>query len=259
MSTLNSLKRLSVFAFSAACYGLFFGVFLYSIGFVGNYGVANSLDAPARGSFVASVLGNGLLLTLFALQHSGMARPTFKKWWTQFVPEPMERSVYVLASCLGMILIFHFWQPMGTVIWQVENTIGWSMLTALFAIGWMTVFYSTCLLNHFELFGLRQSWLYFRGKEYTPLAFRTPSLYRYVRHPLYVGWLIVCWATPTMSVSHLLFAIAITGYILVAIQLEERNLIDFLPGYDNYRQRVPMLLPKAPLSWIGRSKSDAAR
>jgi protein-S-isoprenylcysteine O-methyltransferase Ste14 len=243
MNSTSRLSRFATLAYGTACYVMFLGVFLYAIGFIGNFGVPTTLDGPRQGSFTVALLVNGLLLTIFALQHSGMARPTFKKWWTRFVPQPTERSTYVLFSNIAMVLMFWLWQPMGGVVWNVEHGVGRALIFALFASGWLIVLYATCLINHFDLFGMRQVWLHYRNQPCTPLEFHVPSLYRYVRHPLYVGWLTVFWAAPTMTIAHLFFAVATTAYILVAIQLEERNLVEFLPGYAEYRQRVPMLVP----------------
>jgi protein-S-isoprenylcysteine O-methyltransferase Ste14 len=163
--------------------------------------------------------------------------------WTQYVPEPIERSTYTLLSSLAMILLFVCWQPMGGVVWNVTNPAGRALLYAGFAFGWLLVLVATFQINHFDLFGLRQVWLHFRGVPYSPLKFRTPVLYRFVRHPLYVGWFCAFWFTPTMTAAHLLFAVVTGAYMLVAIQLEERNLVDHLPGYADYRRRVPMLVP----------------
>ena len=238
------IRRSLYFAYSIFCYATFLGVFLYSICFIGNFLVPNTLDSAPSMSPLFAIAINLSLLTAFAIQHSLMARPTFKRWWTQFVPEPLERSTYVLFSNVAMIALFLFWQPIGGVVWEVQS--GWlhGALYALYGLGWATVFYTTCLLNHFELFGIRQAYLYLRNRPYTKLPFNEPSLYKYVRHPLYVGWLMVFWFSPTMTSAHLLFALVTTAYILVAIQLEERNLQEALPEYKNYRKRVPMLIPR---------------
>ena len=238
------MKRVLFFLYGVVCYLIFFGTFLYAIGFIGNVFVPTALDGEATTPFVQALLINTLLLGVFAIQHSGMARPTFKKVWTKVVPVPIERSTYVLLSSICLIVMFKYWEPMGGVIWNVENTIGQAILYSLFAFGWLLVLIATFLINHFDLFGLRQVWLYLRGKEYTHLKFGTPWLYKYVRHPLYVGWFFAFWATPTMTVAHLIFSIATTAYILIAIQLEERNLIEhFGDKYANYRKDVPMLIP----------------
>jgi protein-S-isoprenylcysteine O-methyltransferase Ste14 len=216
------------------------------VGFVGNFGVPRTIDGPLEGSFVAALLVNLLLLGLFAVQHSVMARPVFKRWLTRFVPEPAERSTYVLASSVALILLFWLWQPLGGVVWQIESPVGQTIAYGVFALGWTTVLCCTFLINHFDLFGLRQVWLYLRGEPYRPLPFVTPGPYRHVRHPLYVGWLLAFWATPTMTAAHFLFAAATTAYILIAIRYEERDLVDVHgAAYENYRRRVPMLVPSA--------------
>jgi len=173
-----------------------------------------------------------------------MARQGFKNWWTQFVSKPIERSTYVLFSSLCLIALFYLWQPIGGTIWNITNPTGVAILYALFASGWLLVLVTTFLLNHFDLFGLRQVWLYLRGKAYTQLTFATPGPYKYVRHPLYVGWLLAFWATPTMTMTHMVFALITTAYILIAIQFEERDLVDIHGKvYADYRRQVPMLLP----------------
>src|SRR5690606_27357265 len=185
-----------------------------------------------------------LLLGLFAVQHSVMARPAFKRRWTRIVPQSAERSTYVLLSSLALIVLFAFWQPLGGVVWSVESPLGQAVLYALFALGWATVLVSTFLINHFDLFGLRQVWLQLIGRPYTSLEFGTPFFYRYVRHPLYVGWFFAFWATPHMTVTHLVFAVMTAAYILTAIQLGERVLVAAHPEYRAYRARVPMLIPR---------------
>ena len=237
-------RRIAAFVYGVACYAAFFGTFLYTIGFVGNFGVPKSIDSGAEGTFAAALLVNLLVLGVFAIQHSVMARPAFKRAWTRVVPEVVERSTYVLLSSVAIWLLFWQWRPMGGTIWNLEGTAAAVALRALCAIGFVIVLVSTFLINHFDLFGLRQVWLYLLGKPYTPVGLRTPLPYRYVRHPLYVGWLIAFWATPTMTVAHLVFALMTTGYILTAIQLEERDLEDALgEPYRRYREEVPMLIP----------------
>ncbi len=238
------MKRWLVLIVGVLSYAFFFCTFLYSAGFLGNFLVPKSIDSGAEGPLGEALLINGVLLTVFAVQHSVMARPGFKAWWTKFVPAPLERPVYVLASSVALALMYWLWRPMGGTVWQVENPLGVAILYGVFTAGWLIVLVSTFLINHFDLFGLRQVWLYFRGEEYSPLNFSSPWPYRVVRHPLYVGWLTAFWATPTMTIAHLVFALATTAYILVAIRLEEKDLVDAHgSAYEKYRQRVPMLIP----------------
>ena len=234
-----------VFAYGTAAYLLFLATFLYAVGFIGSLGLPTALDGPADGPLRAALAVDAALLAVFALQHSVMARPAFKRWWTRIVPPSAERSTYVLATNLALLLLFWQWRPMGGVVWDITTPALRLTLHAVCAAGWLTVLVSTFLINHFDLFGLRQGWLCLRGRRYTPLVFRTPGPYRLVRHPLYVGWLLAFWATPTMTAAHLLFALLTAGYILVAIQLEEADLIRAHGDtYRGYRERVGMLLPR---------------
>ncbi|HXJ34825.1 MAG TPA: NnrU family protein [Candidatus Eisenbacteria bacterium] len=239
------MQRIGVFVYGVLAYACFFATFLYAVGFIGGFGVPHSIDSAPQGSLGVAIAVDVLLLAVFALQHSVMARPAFKRWWTRIVPEPAERSTYVLASSLALMLLFWQWRPIGGVVWQVEHPAGRVVLYGLFAAGWVIVFVSTCLINHFDLFGLRQVWLHLRGEPYRPLGFVIPGWYRHVRHPLYVGWLLTFWATPTMTVAHLLFAAMTTAYILVAIRFEERDLgaVHGEP-YAQYRRDTPMLVPR---------------
>ena len=205
-----------------------------------------SLDSPATDPWQTALAINLGLLSLFAVQHSVMARPGFKRLVTRVIPPAVERSTYVLASSLALILLFWQWRPLGGVVWDVQNEIGRLVLHGGFAFGWALVLLSTFVINHFDLFGLRQTWRAFRGQPQAGLRFATPVLYRIVRHPLYVGWLFAFWSTPTMTVTHLLFAAVTTAYILIAIQLEERDLMAAHPEYAGYRQQVPMLVPGLP-------------
>ncbi len=231
-------------AYGLVCYGVFFLTFLYAIGFLGNFGVPQTVDAGGPESPAGLALDiNVGLLGLFGLQHSIMARQGFKRMWTKLVPQPVERSTYVLFSSLVLILLFWQWRPMPGVVWDVPSAFGQGILWALFALGWLLVLVTTFLINHFELFGLRQVWRHWRGLGPPPVAFKEPLFYRIVRHPLYVGWITAVWAIPTMTTGHLVFALVATGYILVGIQLEERDLVSLHPEYAEYRKRVPMLIP----------------
>jgi protein-S-isoprenylcysteine O-methyltransferase Ste14 len=238
------LKRILFFGYGSLSYLIFLGTFLYAVGFIGNFWVPSRLDGTPQGPIATAFTIDAALLTLFAAQHSIMARKWFKERWTRLVPKPIERSTYVLFSSLALILLFWQWRPMGGVIWSVEDPGARIVLRALFGFGWALVLVSTFLINHFDLFGLRQVWLYLRGRPYTTLKFATPGPYRIVRHPLYVGWLFAFWMTPTMTLAHLLFAVATTGYILLAIQWEEKDLArEHNRAYEEYRRSVPMLVP----------------
>jgi protein-S-isoprenylcysteine O-methyltransferase Ste14 len=237
------MSRVMVFVYGLLAYVAFFATYLYAAGFVGNLLVPKSLDSAPTAPLAAALLINAGLLGLFATQHSIMARPWFKRHLTRLLPDAAERSTYVLASSLALILLFWQWSPLGGVVWDIQNPAGRALMYTAFAFGWLLVLVTTFLINHFDLFGLRQVWFYLRGREYRPLPFVTPGPYRLVRHPLYVGWLFAFWATPTMTATHLLFAVATTAYILIAIRLEERDLADVYPEYERYRQRVPMLVP----------------
>jgi protein-S-isoprenylcysteine O-methyltransferase Ste14 len=237
------MKRVSALLYGVLCYAIFFGTFLYAIGFIGNFIVPRSIDAAPTTRLGIALAIDIALLGVFAIQHSVMARPAFKRWWTRFVPTVVERSTYTLLSSLALLLLFWQWRPIGAVIWNVENETARTLLYVGFGFGWFLVLISTFLINHFDLFGLRQVWLYFRGRPYTEIPFRTPVLYKLVRHPLYVGWFFAFWCAPTMTAAHLLFAILTTTYILIAIQLEERDLTRAHPEYATYRERVPMLVP----------------
>jgi protein-S-isoprenylcysteine O-methyltransferase Ste14 len=239
------MKRTAILIHGTVCYAIFFATFLYAIGFIGNLIVPKSIDTGFESGWLSAVAINGLLLTVFALQHSVMARPAFKRWITRFIPKPAERSTYVLASSIAFIALFWAWRPMTASVFSVENAVLRDALTAAYLGGFGLVLYSTFLIDHFDLFGLRQVVLHFRGKAYSEKSFATPSLYKHIRHPLYVGWFIVFWATPDMTVGHLLMAIGTTGYILVAIVFEERDLGDMLGSeYRAYRERTPMFVPR---------------
>jgi protein-S-isoprenylcysteine O-methyltransferase Ste14 len=251
------VKRLLFFVYGAVCYALFLATFLYAIGFVGGIAVPKALDGSPVGPFWPSLGVDLLLLGVFAVQHSVMARPAFKRRWTRLVPWTIERSTYVLFASAALALLMWQWRPLGGEVWAVELPAARAALWALFALGWAMVLHATFLINHFDLFGLRQVWLSLAGRPYTRLGFGTPGPYRLVRHPLYLGFLLAFWATPRMTVTHLVFAVATTGYILVAIQLEERDLVrEHGEAYAAYRRSVPMLLP---LPRSGRDEQAASR
>ncbi|MFP3939107.1 MAG: methanethiol S-methyltransferase [Thermoanaerobaculia bacterium] len=239
------MKRTLYLLYGVIAYLLFLPTFLYAIGFVGNFLVPKSMDRGGAGvGLLEALLVDGGLLLVFALQHSVMARQGFKRWWTKVVPRPIERSTYVLAATAALALLMWQWRPIGGTVWDVSGTAPAAVLIGISLAGWAVVFWSTYLIDHFDLFGLRQVWLAFRRREYRPPQFGNPSLYKVVRHPLYFGFLVAFWATPVMTWGHLLFAAGTTGYILVAIQLEERDLVRFHgDAYREYRRRVRMLLP----------------
>lgn len=242
------MKRWIMLACSVASYLMFLGVFVYAAGFVCGVGVPRGIDGPVSAPVAEAVLVNGLLLLAFALQHSVMARPAFKRWLTRIVPAPIERSTYVLCSNLALALIFWQWRPIGGTVWDVQQPFARATIWGFCALGWLTVLVTTFLINHFDLFGLRQAWLHFRGQPYSHLPFKIPGPYRFVRHPLYVGWLMAFWFAPTMTVAHLLFAVGMTAYILAAIPFEERDLLGSHERYAEYRRATPMLIPRLSLA-----------
>jgi protein-S-isoprenylcysteine O-methyltransferase Ste14 len=238
------LKRLLFFAYGLTSYLIFLFTFLYAIAFVGGFAAPSRLDGPLRTSLSEALAIDCVLLTIFAVQHSVMARRWFKERWTQIVPWAIERSTYVLCASLALLLLFWQWRPIGIQVWSVENAAARVVLWTLFATGWATVLTVTFLINHFDLFGLRQVWLPLIGKPYARVPFRTPLPYRFVRHPLYFGFLLAFWMTPTMTLAHFVFAFATTAYIVLAIQFEERDLVsEHGAEYEEYRRTVPMLLP----------------
>jgi protein-S-isoprenylcysteine O-methyltransferase Ste14 len=238
------MNRILVLGYGALCYVAFLAAFLYAIGFVGNIVVPRSIDAGVSAPIGQAVVVNVLLLGVFAVQHSVMARPAFKRWWTRLIPTTIERSTYVLLASLALFLLYWQWRTMPAVVWDVTWPAGRVVLHVLFWLGWVTVLTATFMINHFDLFGVRQVYLAWRGQPYADLEFRTSLLYRLIRHPIMLGFIVAFWATPTMTAGHLLFAVATTGYILIAIQLEEHDLTAALGDrYREYRSRVPMLIP----------------
>lgn len=238
------MNRMVIFLYGLVAYIVFLMSFLYAIGFVGNIVIPKSINSGEAGPLGSSLALNVVLLGLFAIQHSVMARQGFKRWWTRIIPREAERSTYVLVSSLLLLLLFWKWQPMLGIVWVVENPMGGFFLGFLFWVGWLTVLVATFMINHFDLFGLRQATLLLRQQEYTPLPFKTRGLYRWVRHPIMLGFLVAFWATPVMTAGHLLFAVATTAYILVGIFLEERDLVKFFgQTYLDYRRRVRALFP----------------
>lgn len=239
------MPRFLALIYGVACYAIFLVTFLYAIAFVAGIGVPKHIDNGAIAPFLTALGIDLALLGLFAVQHSGMARPAFKRWWTKFVPPPIERSTYVLVSSLALALLLWQWRPLPTPIWNVENEIARAALYGLSALGWLLLLSSTFLINHFDLFGLRQVWFHARRRQAMGEPFVTRAFYRIVRHPLMLGFLIAFWAAPTMSLGHLLFALTTTAYIVIAVKfLEERDLVaQFGDTYRDYQRRVPMLLP----------------
>jgi protein-S-isoprenylcysteine O-methyltransferase Ste14 len=260
------MQRSVFFAYGIANYLLFFFVYAWLLCFVGNLFLPQTIDFGPSASLSWTLSIDAALLLAFCLQHSVMARPAFKRLWTRLIPEPVERSTYMLASSVALIALMVFWRPLDMVIWNVASPIGWWALTALFAAGWLLVPLVSLAINHFDLFGVRQVWLYFTGRPYTSLAFRTPLPYNLVRHPLYIGWAIAFWATPTMTLGHLLFALLMSVYMLAASRVEERDLVAYFGrSYEEYRQRVPAFLPLPRLNFSktvyqdGEGEASASR
>jgi protein-S-isoprenylcysteine O-methyltransferase Ste14 len=239
------MSRLLALLYGAASYAVFLATFLYAVAFVAGIGVPKHIDNGVAAPFLVALGIDLALLGLFAVQHSGMARPAFKRWWTKFVPEPIERSTFVLVSSLVLILLFWQWRPLPQLVWSVDGDIARWGLYALSAMGWLLLLWSTFLINHFDLFGLRQVWFHARKRMAPDVPFVTRAVYRIVRHPLLLGFLIAFWATPTMTVGHLLFTLMTTAYIVIAAKfLEERDLVaQYGDTYRDYQRRVPMLLP----------------
>lgn len=238
------MKRIAFFLYGVISYLIFAVTIFYLVGFVGDFFVPKTLDSGREGSLIQALIIDLGLFCLFGLQHSVMARPGFKARWTKIIPQPLERSTYVLMASFTLLLLFWQWHSLGGFIWQVQNSVVSSLLYTISGIGWLIVFASTFLIDHFDLFGLRQVYLYLRCQEYQHLQFKTVGLYKYVRHPLMLGFIIALWATPQMTVTHLFFALGMTIYMLIGIRLEERDMISIYGDlYQHYRQQVSMLIP----------------
>lgn len=249
------MKRWIILIYGLLAYAAFMATIAYGVAFFGNLVVSRTIDAAATVPLGQALLVNIGLLVIFALQHSGMARPRFKVWMSHFVPHEANRSTYVLMSSIAMIVMMAFWQPLGGVVWSIDIMIIRQVIMTVYFVGWALMIWATYLIDHFELFGLRQAWCQFRNA--APCRepdFETPAAYKYMRHPIYAGWLVVLWASPVMTISHLVMAVGLTIYVLFGIQLEERELERRLPYYEQYRRKVPMLLP----SWRRRLRSAAS-
>jgi protein-S-isoprenylcysteine O-methyltransferase Ste14 len=240
----STMGRIATAMYGAVAYTIFFATFAYAAGFLGNFLVPKSIDSGTPGPFWTSMAINVALMGLFGVQHTVMARPGFKKVWTTIIPKPIERSTFVLATCVCMGLMYWLWQPMTQTVWSVQDPVGRGVIWAICAAGWMIVFLSTLMINHFDLFGLRQTFTHAMGKRYEQLGFRVNGFYKFVRHPIMAGFMIAFWATPDMTAGHLLFAAVCTAYIMVALQFEERDLVNHLGDrYREYKRQVGGLIP----------------
>jgi len=236
--------RIIFFIYGVIAYMIFMGVNLYGIGFVGDIVVLKSIDSGMEESLIKALIINTLLISLFAIQHSVMARNDFKKWWTKFIPQSIERSTYVIISAFLLMMAMWHWKPIFIIVWDVGNPFGYFFLESLFWIGWVIVILSTFMIDHFDFFGLRQVYLNLKNVEYKPLEFRIVALYKYVRHPMMFGLILAFWSTPRMTVGHITFSITMTAYILIGVTLEERDLVrSFGERYKEYQRKVPMLVP----------------
>ena len=248
------MKRVAIFCYGVTSYAIFVATFLYAIGFIGNIAVPKSIDSAPTLDLVTAIFVDLGLLALFAVQHSGMARPAFKRWLTRFISPAVERSTYVFLSSVCLALLMYFWAPLGGVVWEVTGRWYATTLTSLYLLSWALLLYATFLIDHFDLFGLRQVWCALRDQDLPGTKFVTPALYRVVRHPIYLGWLGIMWFTPMMTVSHLVLAVGSTIYIAVGIKLEESDLEKFHPEYKQYKMKVPALIPSVTRRLSSRSK-----
>lgn len=241
------MRKVLILLYGIICYIVFLGSFLYAIAFIGDFAVPKTINSGVQGPVALSLIIDAVLLCVFAVQHSVMARQGFKKWWNNFIPKPIERSTFVLASSLALILIFWQWRPVEAVIWEVKNSVFQAVIYGMYAVGWLIVLLGTFLINHFNLFGLQQVYRYMKDQKPLPPEFKKPFFYKVVRHPLMFGFIVAFWATPLMTMGHLLFSLATTGYILIAIQLEERDLVRFHgEDYRKYQREVSQIIPMPP-------------
>ena len=240
---METVKRYACLVYGVLCYLLVMATIAYAIAFFGNFYCARTIDSVAVVPLGEALLVNASLLLLFAVQHSGMARPAFKQFMARIIPKAAERATYVLASCIATIAMMALWQPMGGLVWLVEHPLAATAVRAVYFAGWGIMIIATYLIDHWELFGVRQVVAYFLGQDHVPKPFATPALYRVVRHPIYFGWLLILWASPVMTVTHLVAALGLTLYILVGVRFEERDLTQELDCYRQYQRKVPMLVP----------------
>ncbi len=239
------MQRIIVLIYGLLAFAAFGAISVYTAAFVGGFWLPNTLDSATSSPLWQALLINFGVIIIFGLQHSVMARPAFKRWWTQYIPEEAERSTYVLLSCVALAVVYLFWQPMGGVIWSIDATWGKVIMWSLYSVGWLLLLASAASINLFHLFGLSQVWAHFKGTTVPEPEFQQPWLYRQVRHPLYTAWLMIFWATPHMTIAHLVFAVGLTAYILIAIRYEERDLIALHgENYRNYRDYTPALIPR---------------
>ncbi|MDX1507695.1 MAG: isoprenylcysteine carboxylmethyltransferase family protein [Woeseiaceae bacterium] len=243
ISVSEFIGRCLVLLYGLVAYLVSLGVLLYAVGFLGNAWVPRTIDSVATAPLLQSLLINVGLIALFGLQHSVMARPWFKRLLANVLPEAAERSTYVLTSSVALVIVMMYWQPLGGVVWDVRDASARALISAIYFSGWLFMMWATFMMCHADLFGIRQAWFAFRKRPYKACEFKTPAAYRVIRHPIYTGWIVVLWATPTMTLTHLAIAAGLTAYVAIGIGFEERDLIERHPDYEQYRRKVPALLP----------------